>query len=549
MFKVFKRLTSGMYNIPKSSHKNLLEEIVKLEFSKTMTLYSGSLNSDTWYYTAQPNGSQKFPDFQVRFNTYIYNIECKSSHCGKPIWNCSFPQLECFYIFMRTSDGAIAVYQGQELISPEMYNALTEIKNSKEIKDLESKICKQLANIPSKTVFSYYIRDMFIQHTPIVYRMNRFSEITKQYIATNDHRKKNGQYFTGENIKKYIRDQIRLQDCTFEKCLEPSFGSGELLDILCDITEESNITGYEIETSLCESVSNVSNICIHNTDFLLADTVDTYDLIIANPPYNELNKCDNYSKYQQVYYDWIENKSNIYFLFIKKCIDLLKQDGIAIFIIPNTFKMSISCAKIRQYILNSVDIINIKNFGKFSKEVAQEVMCIIFKKQKSTNFYTCRINESILISESKEHTIYTNSIRNLNIEIHIGKIVWNQHKKFLGSSGVLLIYSSNMTEQNIITLYKNNKQYIQTDDKNIVKTPCLLLRRSVTNRNNFVPICYKLTKPAAIENHVFTIHGDKKILNQVYDSITNPRTGIFIKNVIGSTHLSIDNILDLPLYS
>ncbi len=546
MFSVFKRLTSGAYTMPKASHKNLLEEIVHAEFKKSMSRYAGQQNPDTWYYLNQPNGSQKFPDFQIRFNEFIYDVECKSSQNGKPIWNCSFPQLECYYIFMRLCDGAIAVYRGDELISREMYTALTEIKNSAEIKELESKICARLADVESATRFSYYIRDMFVQHTPIQYtRMNKFSHISKNYTASSEHRHKMGQFFTGENIKKYIRSRICDQE--FATCLEPSFGSGELLDILCDL--DTRITGYELEPILCQEVTKVCDINVRNTDFLLDTSTDTYDLILANPPYNELNKCENYERYQVIYDHWIENKSNIYFLFMKRCIDLLNQGGTAIFIIPNTFKMSTSCERIRKYILGMTDIIDVKNFGKFSREVAQDVMCITLRKQSSTGLYTCRVGQNLLISDNREPAEHARSIRDLGVIVKIGKIVWNQHKESLcASGGVLLLYSANLSGQNIVTISKSDRQYINTDPKNIASTPCLLMRRSVTGANNYVPICYKLTKPAAIENHIFTIHGPKKMLNQAYSSLTDPRTGVFIKSVIGSTHLSIENVLDLPLY-
>jgi tRNA1(Val) A37 N6-methylase TrmN6 len=551
MFAVFKRLTAGQYVLPKTS-TNLLEAIVHSEFAKAMTpiTISETPAPNIWYFAAQPNGSQKFPDFSVLYNADTYNVECKSSHNGKPVWNCSFPQLDCYYIFMRTSDRAIAVHRGDELISPELYQALVDVKNNPEIKELEAKMCAQLsAATGSKHAFSYYIRDMFVQHTPIMYTsVNRFSEITAAYSATREHRQQMGQFFTGEKIKKYVRGMIAKCEIEPSLCLEPSFGSGELLDVLSMYPDE-NVTGYEIEKSLYDQVSNICNVRTHNTDFLLANHTNGYDLIVSNPPYNELNKCQNCAEYQEIYGDWIEGKSNIYFLFIKKCIDLLNPGGVAIFIVPNTFKASVSCAKIRKHVLSVVDIVDVKNFGKFSNDVAQDVMCITMRRQDSTGAHTLRIRDSVIISDTREPIVYTKTIRDTGANIHIGKIVWNQHKEYLRSSGdTLLIYSANMCAQNTVKLTKSSRQYIETDQKNITTAPCLLMKRLVTSGNNYVPTCYKLTKNAAIENHIFTIHGPKPVLNTVFASLTDPRTGQFIKNIVGSAHLSIENVLDLPLF-
>ena len=558
MFNIFRDLVkitdSKCYNQLQNLQKNKtnsLEDLVLQIFREKLTEVSTAdlkkEESNRWVFTPQPYGSQKFPDFLAKNNGIEYKIECKSSKTGKPMWNCTFPEpdINTWYIFLRITNFKIQILPGTQLITRDLYNALMDVKRNDELKDLRNKINTELRKLNefSNLKFSYYIRDMFNQVSNIDYdQVYPFPDepeesITTKWLSKTDkvYRNQHGQFFTGDVICEYISSVIEtVIPAEFEprNILEPSFGSGELIE-LYELNQEKRPENE-----------------YYNEDFLLNINDTKYDYILANPPYNELNKIPDPFIYNEKYSDYIEGKSNIYFLFIKKSFDMLSENGIMTFIIPNTFKSSISCHKIRNYILSKSEILDIRDMGKFDSEVAQDVMCLTIKKSDiPSNDFVCKVGEFNYISLVKHNISSTRTMRDLDISISIGKVVWNQHKDKLtdNKDDPVLLYSENVTINGIHSLKSAKHQHIQHDDKFITKAPCLLVRRAVSKANNYIPICCLIKKSAAIENHLFVISGSNTNLLKAYKSLINPKTGIYIESIVGSVHLSVSNILNLPL--
>ena len=128
--------------------------------------------------------------------------------------------------------------------------------------------------------------------------------------------------------------------------LEPSFGSGEFLSYFHKYFSESNIYGFELDRELFNIV-NKNNNTLYNEDYLKSDKGIKFDYIIGNPPYFEMPSNTIPKGYEEV----LKGRVNIYSLFIKKSIDILRDKGILSFIIPISILSGEYFSKIRKYII------------------------------------------------------------------------------------------------------------------------------------------------------------------------------------------------------
>ena len=173
-----------------------------------------------------------------------------------------------------------------------------------------------------------------------------------------------GQYFTGDGIKEIIKDKLKDMNMTFERGLEPSVGTGNLLSLFGDI----QIEAYDIDSNVLKNIPESKQLSIHNTDFLLATKQGFFDIIIANPPYVEMKHLPK-NIYKKDFGEFLYGRTNIYLAFIVKIIDLLIPNGIAVLIIPTSFKTNESASKTRKYLYANCEITHLHNYGNFTKRI------------------------------------------------------------------------------------------------------------------------------------------------------------------------------------
>ena len=145
--------------------------------------------------------------------------------------------------------------------------------------------------------------------------------------------------------------------------------------------KNSIITGIEIEKDLFEYCNKEYTNIIH-TDFLKYITDERFDYIIGNPPYFEmkLNK-DLRKEYKEI----ISGRLNIYAIFIYKCINLLKNNGILSFVLSSSLLNGKYYEKLREFIIKHCDILNIEYIN--SKEfIDTKIDLIIFTVKKTKIF-------------------------------------------------------------------------------------------------------------------------------------------------------------------
>ncbi len=362
------------------------------------------------------------------------------------------------------------------------------------------------------------------------------SDITETYLETCPklYRKTLGQFFTPNDIKNVC---LKLTKPCYSRILEPSFGTGEFLTVLNKEFPSSSITGCEIDEKLFTVVKEKferENMNLYNSDFLLQTFPKKFHLIMGNPPYFELYKLDKlvYEKYRELYGNIIQGRSNIYALFLKKCVDILKNNGDLIFVIPNSLKNSPSFEKLREYIFKKCNVLCCIDMDIFDSNVQQTVQIVHLKRVR---------NPSIKFTETVKKTIET-----LPIKITTGPIVWNKQVDKLTDNGTFLIYSGNITENGEIVEIKMTGKRKQFIDALPMELPALVVSRTYSRKTG-IKCCLIQEGKYIAENHVNVITGSLEILKVIEENLRSKNTHKYLLENTGTVNLSKSEILKIPL--
>jgi adenine-specific DNA-methyltransferase len=185
----------------------------------------------------------------------------------------------------------------------------------------------------------------------------------------NEARKYQAFYTKSTPIVEYMVDKLLLSPA--DKIFEPCGGDGVFVEAILDANEFANIDICELNpasiTVLQSKFSAFQNVTIRECDTLLDNDLSfnsnfggIYDKIIANPPYGAWQDLEKRAVLKKMYSDLYAKES--YALFLFRCIELLKEDGILSFIIPDTFLNLHMHKAIRKHILTKTKILELALF-------------------------------------------------------------------------------------------------------------------------------------------------------------------------------------------
>lgn len=241
-------------------------------------------------------------------------------------------------------------------------------------------------------------------------------------------------YTKSESIVNYM---IRMLSPEMgNKVFEPCAGDGVFVDELIKKIPDLSIDIYELNPEavklLKEKYKMRNNIKTTRGDTLtnreliyFSKMGGAYDKVIANPPYGGWLDYEK-RKYLKKIYPQLYVKET-YTLFLFKCINLLKNKGKLVFIIPNTFLNLHVHKKLRGFILNNTKIIEICLFSSsfFPGVNFGYSNLAIITLQKCINREECQKNEFGVITGFK----HVEELDNLE------KLINEHHQRYLFRQG------------------------------------------------------------------------------------------------------------------
>ena len=399
----------------------------------------------------------------------------------------------------------------------------------------------------------------------------KYSELSKELTAKIDKKikKDNGIYFTPpKTIYSNIEDLKPFMK-KIKKVLEPSCGSCEYISAINKSYPNLNITGIELNKTIFDSIKKFEddNIKLINDDYLKYKFESKFDLIIGNPPFFVMKK----SNVDKSYYDYFDGRPNIFILFIIKSIELLNKDGVISFVLPSNFSNCLYYDKTRKYICDNFKIINIIECNDNYIETKQDTIILIIQNKKQINdnkLYSINISKFTIFGTPKKiktlKTLYSGSktLDKLNFNVIVGSIVWNQCKKYLtdDKSKTQLIYSSDITDNKLVTKEYSNKEKKNYIDKEGSNEPLLVINRGygVGNYNfSYCMINEENDKQYLIENHLICVKYNEaisnkelvKIYKKIINSFEDKKTIEFIKLYFGNNAMNTTELCKiLPIY-
>lgn len=204
--------------------------------------------------------------------------------------------------------------------------------------------------------------------------MNRNpSKLKTEYI--NRHSK--GQFFTDKKLMPIIFNIFDVN--TIEtQILEPSCGCGNFIDEILNNNPNANIDGIDIDKKVFTELKKkykLTNIRLFNCDFLNYKPDKQYDLVIGNPPFNLPAK---------------EPFNNSTDAFVIRSLELLKENGKLILVLPSTFLRNKQYQDARNMIINECKIIGIidsNGYDFLGADIETLVICIQKTKVKKQKYF------------------------------------------------------------------------------------------------------------------------------------------------------------------
>lgn len=182
----------------------------------------------------------------------------------------------------------------------------------------------------------------------------------------------------------------------------------------------------------------------------------TFDLVVANPPYVRLNKAVA----EHLGLDWGDVRSagrNVYGLAILRALELCRPGGAAALLCPFSWLESVDNAPLRDTVAalaDSIEVIGFRSRGRFPGLTQDVGICLFGKRQLKT-------------TETKWHFSYDDEDSRViplprrsnpedlshNYRVRIGPVVWNRRKAELtGSSAHTLevIYGADIRDGELL---------------------------------------------------------------------------------------------------
>ena len=361
--------------------------------------------------------------------------------------------------------------------------------------------------------------------------MHQFSKNTIDYLKNNNDfiPPKNSRNILFDNIKSFIKPNSDI--------LEPCAKTGEFVHQLLEIDISFNLTILEENKTLFDNIKDISNCKVNNTSFLKISkphNFKKFDIIIGAPPSKIIDKKTHIGKQ---FKHWFVNKTDVYALYFMRAIDLLKNNGVIAFIIPDSILNSPYLQFLRNKISIQGSIIFLQRLSNLFTKTTYNTVLIGFQKNKTINDkFSGLFNKQTFFhfNPSIYSDVFSNAtfLSKFNIKIDKGNIPKNILNRTNNVRGIPIIYTKNIVD-NSLELYKNSKQYIlpKFTSSQPRNKPSLIISKFYGNDNDEFQINYTMCSMDSYycNDNLFVI---------TFPELNNEDSVIFIHKIIKSLKMN-----------
>jgi len=336
---------------------------------------------------------------------------------------------------------------------------------------------------------------------------------TNKEIEKLEHsnRKNHNQYFTPEFAVEKIISII--PEIKIKNVIDPAVGNGVFLRAACKRWKNINLFGIDIDKKVISDLkrTKLRNLFLYNSDSLYEDTWKRpeiqniiknggFDLTLGNPPFSSrFNRIR--SKDILLNYKVARNNSNlktsqsIEILFLEIFINITKEDGFIVIVLPDGILSNPQHKHIREFIFKKTKILRIISFPReIFQDTSVKTSILILQKKNIDNYkYLVQINDldkngkinsDIQIEGKKllnrmdysfyrDFMKYSLDILNSNgiifrplsdfvIYCKTGKTLYGKERRF-SKKGLKFIHTTNIAEVGLN--FKKDKKFVQPNSK------------------------------------------------------------------------------------
>jgi adenine-specific DNA-methyltransferase len=394
----------------------------------------------------------------------------------------------------------------------------------------------------------------------------QLSELSEEWLGQADikHRKKLGQYMTPE----VLRDRLikALEITPGARVLDPGVGTGEFLKSVHETVPTASLYGWDVDPLIAE----VAKRQVPKARIELRSALDPYagepfDFVIGNPPYFQFRASpEERSRFAQV----ISGRPNIFALFFKSSLDVLREGGKLGFVVPPSMNNGAYFDALRNFIVKTgtVDFLQVVDDAHLFADAQTAVQLIVITKRSSGRqphvfTRTCAASgftRTIFAEQPKEYSRQfegRSSLFELGFEAVTGTVIWNQVRDQLRTEpepgSVPLIWANNLRDgQLFLENDERRPQYVLS--ARTVHGPAIAVNRIVGSVGAGTIRCALI--PAGMEfageNHtnIIRARGIAKQLagwDQLVAALQSPATAERVRLLTGNTQVSATELTHL----
>ncbi len=228
-------------------------------------------------------------------------------------------------------------------------------------------------------------------------------EIFCEYLNTEEKKKSHGEVFTPKDIVDFMLLRIsKYYGFRNKKICDLACGNGVILyEIAKKYNNYKSLHGVDIQpfsawltyVNTCLARPNLQDrVVVRSFDSILQRDLfsESYDIIVSNPPY--IGQKNNKNLFEPLknhvfWSNYYTSKSDYLYFFIIQSISMCSPGGIVCLITTQYWLTATKADKLRQYITENTEILEIHDFGKikiFKNASGQENIILILRKKNSS---------------------------------------------------------------------------------------------------------------------------------------------------------------------